>query len=77
MSDENTDNLILEILKVIQLDLSELKGGNRDIKQEIISLRKQIHNMQGDTLRQEQTIASIHLELDRIKSRLNLVDDTH
>lgn len=65
---------MLEILKKLQADNAEIKEGMRNLRAEMISIRNQLHVMQGDTLRQEQVIAGVHVDLDRIKSRLELVD---
>jgi hypothetical protein len=40
----------------------------------VISLRKQLHAIEGEALRREVTIASIQIDVDRIKSRLDLSD---
>ena len=74
MTDKEPDNLVLEILRRIQGDLSILKDGQGDLKSELIGIRKQLHAMQGDSLRQEQTIAGLRLEVDRINTRLDLSD---
>ena len=71
---EEAQNLMLEILKRIQADLSDMKNGQRDIKSELISIKSQLHSMQGDALRQERTLAAFQLDLDRIKTRFDLVD---
>ncbi len=71
---EQPENLILEHLRHIRSELKTLKDGQTDIKAEILSIRKYLHNIQGDALRREQTIGEIQLDLDRIKNRLDLTD---
>ncbi len=69
-----TNELMYEVLKRIQTDTAVLKEGQASIKQEIVSVRKQLHVIQGDNLRQEQTVAGVQLDIDRIKTRLDLSD---
>jgi chromosome segregation ATPase len=71
---EETENLVLELLRALRADISSLKEGQRDIKSEIISVRNQIHSMQGDFLRQEKDLAIVRVDVERIKERLNLVE---
>jgi hypothetical protein len=69
-----TDNLVIEILRRMQADMSDLKQGQRSLRDELIGVRQQLHAMQGDLLRQEQDIAGILVKLDRIHTRLDLVE---
>jgi hypothetical protein len=69
-----TENLVLEVLRRLQTDLADVKQGQRSIRDELIGVRQQLHAMQGDILRQEQDIAGILVQLDRIKTRLDLVE---
>lgn len=73
MSDEPTD-LVLEHLRAIRNDTAELKSGLREVKAELISLRQQINALQGDGLRREEVIAGMQVDIDRIKTRLDLSD---
>ncbi len=68
------ENLVLDILRRMQGDMADLKQGQRSIREELISLRQQLHIMQGDDLRREQEVAGILVQLDRINARLNLVE---
>jgi hypothetical protein len=68
------DNLALEILRRLQGDMADLKQGQRLIRDELMGVRQQLHAMQGDSLRREQEIAGILVQLDRINARLDLVD---
>jgi predicted nucleic acid-binding Zn-ribbon protein len=69
-----TENLVLEILRRLQTDMTDLKQGQRSLRDELIGVRQQLHAMQGDILRQEQDIAGILVKLDRINTRLDLAD---
>ena len=71
---ESTENLVLEHLRAIRGDVGDVKRDVRSIRDELLGLRNQLHIMQGDSLRYEQTIAAMTLDLDRIKSRLSLAD---
>jgi len=69
-----TESLVLEILRRLQADMSDLKQGQRSIREELISVRQHLHAMQGDLLRQETDIAGMLVKLDRIHARLDLTD---
>lgn len=73
MSSDPQD-LVLEHLRAIRNDIGELKTGMREVKTELISLRQQINALQGDGLRREEVIAGMQVDIDRIKSRLELSD---
>ena len=74
MSDDNTENIVLDLLRAMRADISGIKNTVGEIKQEILSIKKSIHNLQGDALRREQTIAGMQVDLERIKARLDLAD---
>ncbi|MEH6575677.1 MAG: hypothetical protein V7731_01245 [Amphritea sp.] len=71
---EDTENIVLELLRAIRSDIQHIKSDLSELKASDISIRKQLHSIQGDFLRQEQGIASIRVDIDKIKSRLNLVE---
>jgi hypothetical protein len=54
--------------------MADLKQGQRSIRDELIGVRQQLHAMHGDSLRREQEIAGIQKQLDRINTRLDLVE---
>jgi hypothetical protein len=60
--------LIFEVLKKIQTDVAHIR---EDHGQQLISLREQIHNLQGDLLRLDKNV--MHRP-DRIERRLELTD---
>lgn len=68
------ENIILEHLKIIQAEMKTLRNGQNDLKAEMLSIKSYLHNMQGDALRREQTIAEVQVNIDRIQCRLNLAD---
>ena len=74
-----TNELMYELLKKIQADISSLKDGHRDFRQDVLSLRNQFHLlqgefhlMQGDFNAVRTTIGHIDTRLDRIETRLEL-----
>ena len=73
MTDE-PHNLILDHLRAIRGELKALQHGQQDLKNEMISLRQEVHNLRGDSLRRDQSIAGLEVSIERIKSRLDLSD---
>lgn len=71
---EETQNLMLEILKRIQADLTEMKDDMRDFKDGQIRVRNEINDLRGDILRLERSNAGIEARISRIERRLDLVD---
>ena len=69
-----SNELMLEILKKIQSDISDVKKGQFDLKEAILGTRDDIHGVRGDIRRQERAIASLEHDMERIKIRLDLVD---
>lgn len=69
---EETDNLVLDILRKLQADIAILKTDVKDIKNQLIDIRTHLVTMQNDALRQERAMASLHLRIERIESRLEL-----
>ena len=71
---EETQNLMLEILKRIQADLTEMKDDMRDFEDGQIRVRNEINDLRGDILRLERSNAGIEARISRIERRLDLVD---
>lgn len=69
------DNLILEHLRAIRSKLDRLEDGQREIVDKIIALRMREHAQDGDINRHERDIAHPKADIERIKRRLDLVDD--
>ena len=51
---EEPINLVLEHLKRIQADISDLKGMVGEIREGLFSLREEVHAIRGDLLRMER-----------------------
>lgn len=45
---EVSADLVFELLKRTQSDISNLKEGQRELRQDVIPVRGQLHAMQGD-----------------------------
>lgn len=73
MSDD-TENLVLEHLRAIRAEVADLKRGQKDIKGEIISVRKQLVSLQEDSIRRDETMMALSVSIDRINKRLELQD---
>ena len=67
-----SQELMYELLKRIQSDLVTLKDGQRDMRQDIVSLRNHMHVMQGDINNLHASMAQVLTRLDRIENRLEL-----
>jgi septal ring factor EnvC (AmiA/AmiB activator) len=71
---EKPDNLVLEHLRAMRSDLGKIKKIVVDHAQQLIGLRKQIHALEGNTLRIEEGMARGELRLEKIEKRLELID---
>jgi len=71
---EDIDNLVLEQLRAIRGDLGEIKETLTDHTRQLLRVREDIHNVQGDVLRHDDRFARLELRLDRIEKRLGLID---
>jgi len=69
---EVTQDLIYEVLKKMQTDISSLKDGVREIRHDIVRVRTDIHVMQGDINDLRASDVQIIDRLDRIENRLEL-----
>jgi predicted nucleic acid-binding Zn-ribbon protein len=67
-----SSELMFELLKRIQNDLSSLKDGQKDMRQDMLSLRNQFHLLQGDVNTMRGSIVHIDDRLERIENRLEL-----
>ena len=65
-------DLVYEVLKRIQADIALLKEGQRDLRQDNLSIRNQIHSMQGDINGLRASVGHLEQRLDRIENRLEL-----
>jgi hypothetical protein len=71
---EETNELMLEILKDLQNGQRKILDRIGNIESEMLSLRKQVHSLQGDSIRRDQLMAELSLNMDRINTRLDLSD---
>ena len=53
----------------------EYEADLRDLKDEAISTREEIQALRRDVLRQERGFAAMQLDMDRVKTRLDLQDN--
>lgn len=67
-----TRELMYELLKRVHTDLSGVRDGQKDLRQDMLSLRNQFHLLQGDFNSMRGSIAHIGDRLDRIENRLEL-----
>ena len=74
MSDNVTNELLLETLKAIQAKLAAVASDIHDIKADMRGLKGHIAAFMQSEIAQDGAIASIQLKIDRIEQRLNLVD---
>lgn len=68
------NQLIFEVLKKIQADVSVIKADLADVKAMQLRMREDFNRFEGDLLRFERIEAGTQLRLDRIEIRLNLTD---
>ncbi|MBK8177224.1 MAG: hypothetical protein IPK66_18790 [Rhodospirillales bacterium] len=71
---DDPKEIVLEHLRYIRgrVDANEETLG--DVKLSITSLRQDVHALRGDIFRQERALAAVEVDLDRIKTRLDLSD---
>lgn len=66
-----TNELLYELLKKIQSELSNQREGQRDLRADNLSIRNQLHIMQGDMNGIRAMLAQMDQRIDRIESRLD------
>jgi hypothetical protein len=69
---EINGELIYEMPKRIQADISGLEEGLRDLRHDNLSIRNQLHALQGDINSIGGSTAHVGNRLDRIENRLEL-----
>ena len=67
-----TNELLYEVLKSMQADIAGLKHDVRELRQDNISIRSQIHVIQGDINELRAGLVIVNQRLDRIERRLDL-----
>jgi hypothetical protein len=71
---EETESLVLEILKRLQAEFSLMREDMRGMRSEMTALKQHMAAFLTNELPQDSDIASIKLRLDRIGRRLDLAD---
>ena len=71
---EVTNQLLYEILRQIQSDVSDVKKALIDHGHQLIRVREEINTLRGDDLRRESIQAQMDHRLERIERRLSLSD---
>ena len=81
MSEQEAHNFTHDLLKKIQAGIVELRNGQvdlrrdmRDLKEAQIGTRDEIQALRRDMLRQERGFAALQLDMDKVKSHLELTD---
>ena len=74
MAENVTNELIYETLKKMQGDLSDLRSDVRRLESETRSIKANIIALMQNDLQRDADIAAIRADVDRIKRRLDLVD---
>ncbi len=69
---EVTQALVYEMVQQIHSDIAGLKAGQRDLGQEMSSVRGQVHLLQGDLNHLRHSVSQMDIRLERIETRLEL-----
>lgn len=77
MTDAVTGELILEHLKRIQMDVSDLKQTGKQIREEIGFLRHDITGIKAEMAHFHTRFATVEARLDRVYNRLDLHQPEH
>ena len=68
------NELIFDVLKKLQEDNIDVKRLINNVKENVMSTRNDIHTLRSDILRQEKALAAVEVDVDRIKNRLDIID---
>ena len=74
---EATNDLIYEVLKSIQLDVGRLRTDMREVKSEVQAVRSYVMGVQQDISNIYATLGDHGERLDRIETRLGLLEPAH
>ena len=69
-----TENIILEHLRAIRADVADLKTGQREIVEQLVSMRLRDHAKELDIASHNRRLATVEADVERIKRRLELID---
>jgi len=72
---EVTNELLLGVLKSIKSKMVDLDDGQREIRQELISIRGYLNAAQSDIANLYAGQSKIELRLGRIENRLDIVTE--
>lgn len=75
MTDNATNELLLEHLKAIQNRLSNLENGQADIKTTLISMQQHMTGFMTNATAHESAIAHMQARLERVERRMEISDD--
>ena len=70
-----TQELMFEILKNLQGEIRMLRGGQKDIKEELIAVRLHQHAAQGELNALLSRMGGVENRLDRIERRLDIIGE--
>ena len=76
MADNVTNELIYELLKRMHSDLSFLRDDMHRLEGETRSIKGHIVALMQNDLQRDADIASLRADMDRVKQRLELVDQS-
>ena len=74
MTNNVTNELLLEALKAIQAKLSDMASDLLDLKADMRGLKGHMAGFMHSEVAQDGAIASIQLKIERIEKRLDIVD---
>ena len=69
---EETESLVLEILKRLQAEFALMRQDMSGMRAEMLSIKQHMAAFMSHELTQDSDVASIKLRLDRIERRLDL-----
>lgn len=70
-------NLVIEHLRTIRGDMSAMKTDMHLMKEDLNSIKLHVSALVGAEARQDGELSMMKQRLDRIETRLNLVDQPH
>jgi len=69
-----TDSLVLEHLRAIRADTTDIKSEIRDIKARIASIESYIATLHGDQIRTSIKMDELAQRVERLEKRVGLLD---
>lgn len=72
-----TENLVIEILKRIQADITAIKNDLLEVKVQQSAMGQQLAGLTSAVYGGQSRLDRIEIRLDRIERRLDLVDAEH